>query len=192
MVNFGLREMKKRPIPIVIWLFLLPLFVAGMYILAMRLQGLIRYDPSYFTGHYQELYPSPGVVASAIELALHDNTPSTFAELTGLRYKMRPPQPNPDVHLMLALKVTDTGYYQYLFFNVKTYQRIVYNVKEVNGRWILVPRDPYYFLDSGDWLLFFVPAVTIWWSLLAVVAAGTAIFRLAARFREQLYGPDKS
>jgi hypothetical protein len=184
--------MKNRTVYLVSGLFLLPLFAAGMYILVVRLQGLIRYDPSYFTEYYQGLYPSPGAVASAIELALHNETPSTFAELTGLRHEMRPPQASPDVRLMIVLKVTDAGYYQYLFFNVKTYQRIVYNVKEVNGRWILAPRDPYYFLDSGDWLLFFTPATAIWWSLLAVVAVGTVTFRLAARFREQLYHPNKS
>ena len=192
MVNFALREMKIRTVYLVIGLFLLPLFAAGMFILVVRLQGLVRYDPSYFTEQYQELYPSPGAVASAIELALHDDTPSTFAELTGLRHKIRPPQPNPDIHLMVALKVTDAGYYQYLFFNVKTYERIVYYVKEVDGRWVMVPRDSYYYLDSGDWLLFFTPAATIWWSLLAVIAAGAVTYRLAARFREQLYHPYKN
>ncbi len=184
--------MKSRTVYIWIGLFLLPLIAAGIFILALRLQGLIRYDPSYFTEHYQELYPSPGAVASAIELALHNNTPSIFAELTGLRHKIRPPQPNPDIHLMVVLKVTDSGYYQYLFFNVKTYERIVYHIKKVDGRWVMVPRSPYYFLDSGDWLLFFIPAATIWWSLLAVVAVGTAIYRLAARFREQQYRPDQN
>jgi hypothetical protein len=184
--------MKRHTVFLVIGLFLLPLFAAGMYILVERIQGLIRYDPSYFTEYYQELYPSSGAVASAIELALHNNTPSTFAELTGLRHKMRPPQANPDIHLMVALKVTDAGYHQYLFFNVKTYERIVYNVKEVDGRWVLVPRDPYYFLDSGDWLLFFTPAATIWWSLLAVISVGMFTFRLATRFREQLYHLDKN
>ncbi len=192
MINFGLREMKSRTVYIWIGLFLLPLIAAGIFILALRLQGLIRYDPSYFTEHYQELYPSPGAVASAIELALHNNTPSVFVELTGLRHKIRPPQANPDIHLMVVLRVTDSGYYQYLFFNVKTYERIVYHIKKVDGRWVMVPRSPYYFLDSGDWLLFFIPAATIWWSLLAVVAVGTAIYRLAARFREQQYRPDQN
>jgi len=160
-----------------------------MFVLVVRAQALFRYDQSYFTQHYQKLYPSPGAVASAIELALHNDTPSIFAELTGLRHKLRPPQANPDIRLMVVLKVTDSGYFQYLFFNIKTYQRIVYNVKEVDGRWVMVPRDLYYFLDSGDWLLFFIPAATIWWSVLAVIAVGTAIFQLAARFRQQLYRP---
>jgi hypothetical protein len=177
--------MKRQTVFLGIGLFLLPLFAAGMFILVVRVQALFRYDRSYFTPHYQELYSSPGAVASAIELALHNDTPAVFAELTGLRRKIRPPQANPDLHLMVLLKVTDAGYFQYLFFNVKNYQRIVYNIKKVDGRWVMVPRDLTYFLDSGDWLLFFSPAVTIWWSVLAVIAIGMAIFYLAARFREE-------
>jgi hypothetical protein len=184
--------MKRHTVFLGIGLFLLPLFAAGAFILVVRFQGFFRYDQSYFTEHYQELYPSPGAVVSAIELALHDNTPAIFAELTGLRHKMRPPQANPDIRLMIVLKVTDRGYFQYLFYNVKTYERIVFNVKEVNGRWVLAPRDIHYFLDSGDWLLFFLPAAAIWWSVLSVIAAGTAIYRLAARFREQLFRPYKN
>jgi hypothetical protein len=184
--------MKRRTVYIGIGLFLLPLFAAGGFILTVRALALFRYDPSYFTPHYQELYPSPGTVASAIEQALHDDTPSLFAELTGLRLKIRPPQANPDVRLMILWKVTDKGYFQYLFFNTRTYHRIIYNIKQVDGRWVWVPRDLYYFLDSGDWLLFFSPAAAIWWIVLTVTAVGLGIFSIAARFREQQYRFPKS
>lgn len=187
MVNFGLREMKNRSLAIALGLFVLPLFAAGIFILSLRVQAIFRYDQAYFAPHYQELYASPGSVATAIELALHNNDPALFAELTGLRHKIRPPQANPNLYFMTVLKVTDSGYFQYLFFDVKTYLRTVFNIKKVDGRWVMVPRDAYYFLDSGDWLLFFLPATAVWWSLLAVIAIGMAISRIAARFREQIY-----
>jgi hypothetical protein len=179
--------MKRRTVYIGIGLFLLPLLAAGVYVLAVRAMALFRYDPSYFTPQYQDQYPSPGTVASAIEQALHKDNPAIFAELTGLRRRIRPPQANPNVRLMILWKVTDQGYFQYLFFNTKTYQRIMYNIKQVDGRWVWVPRDLYYFLDSGDWLLFFLPAAALWWSVLVVIAVGVSIYTLAARFREQQY-----
>ena len=187
MVNWGLREMKNRSLYLGLGLFVLPLFAAGIFILSVRAQAIFRYDQAYFTPHYQELYSSPGSVATAIESALHNNDPALFTELTGLRHKMRPPQANPNLYLMIVLKVTDAGYFQYLFYDVKTYLRTVFNIKKVDGRWVMVPRDAYYFLDSGDWLLFFLPATILWWSVLAVIGIGMAVSRIAARFREQIY-----
>jgi hypothetical protein len=184
--------MKRQFFYIGLGLFLLPIFVAGLFILIVRIQTLSRYDQAYFTAQYQERYRSPGLVAAAIEQALHSDDRSIFAELTGLRAKIRPPEANPDIRLMIVLKVTDAGYFQYLFFNTQNYQRIVYNIKKVDGRWVFVPRDAYYFLDSGDWLLLFTPLLIVWWGLLAVTSLGIGILYLAARFREQLYGISKS
>ncbi len=183
--------MKRQFFYIVFGLFLLPLLAAGLFILVVRIQTLSRYDQAYFTAQYQERYASPGSVAVAIEQALHSDDRSIFAELTGLRKKIRPPEANPDIHLMIVLKVSDAGYFQYLFFNTQNYQRIVYYIKQVGGRWVMVPRDAYYFLDSGDWLLFFTPLLIVWWGLLAVTSLGVGIVHLAARFREQLYGIPK-
>ena len=179
--------MKTRTLLLGLGLFVLPLFAAGIFILSVRAEAIFRYDPAYFTPHYQELYSSPGSVATAIESALRNNDPALLAELTGLRHKIRPLQTNPNLYFMTVLKVTDAGYFQYLFLDVKTYLRTVFNIKKVDGRWVMVPSDAYYFLDSGDWLLFFLPATAVWWSLLAVIAIGVAISRIAARFREQVY-----
>jgi hypothetical protein len=88
---------------------------------------------------------------------------------------------------MILLKIDDAGYFQYLYFDVKTYERIVYNVKQVNGRWVVVPRDAYYYLDSGKWLIVLIPSVTIWWSLLIVIGVAIFIFRIAAKARARLF-----
>jgi len=183
--------MKRQFYYMGVGLFLLPLLAAGLFILTVRIQALSRYDQAYFTPQYRELYDSPGSVSIAIEQALHRDDRPIFAELTGLRRKINPPEANPNIHLMIVLKVTADGYFQTLFFNTKNYQRIVYNIKKVGGRWVMVPRDAYYFLDSGDWLLFFTPVLIVWWGLLAVVSVSIGTFHLAARFREQLYGISK-
>lgn len=183
--------MKPRWIYIWIGLFLLPLALAGVYILGVRFQALFRYDKAYFTPDYQKLYSSPGSVAGAIEGALHGDDRSIFVELTGLRHPIRPPAKNPNERMMIVLEVTRAGYFQELFFDVKTFQRSIYHIKKVDGRWVMVPPDAYYYLDSGDWLLFYTPLLLVWWSLLVVVAMGISVFRLASAFRQQLYGVGK-
>jgi hypothetical protein len=135
------------------------------------------------------MYGSPGSVATAIEHAVKDGDFSSYPELTGLRVKGIPPEHNPNLRLMIALKVTDNGYFQYLFFDVKNNHRTIYQIKKVHGRWVMAPPDAFYFLDSGEWLLFFTPLLTIWWSLIAVVAVAVAVFRIAGHFRDQIYRP---
>jgi len=181
--------MNKRAIYIGMGLILLPLLAAGAFILIVRIQAIFRYDPTYFAPAYQERYASPGAVAIAIEGVLHGEDRSIFAELTALRRQIQPPETNPNVRLMILLDVTDQDYYQFLFFDVVTYHRMLINVKQVGGRWVMAPQDAYYFLDSGDWLLFSTPALAIYWSLLVVVLVGAGVFKLAARFRRQIYEP---
>lgn len=179
--------MNKRHIYVGTGLLLLPILVVGAFILIVRIQAIFRYDPAYFTPAYQERYASPGAAAIAIEEGLHNEDPSIYAELTGLRRQIHPPDANPNARLMMLWEVTDEDYYQYLFFDVVTYHRLMFNVKQVDGRWVMVPQDTFYFLDSGEWQLFFTPAVTIYWSLLVVILVGAGIFKLAARFRRQIY-----
>ncbi len=190
MVNFPLL-MKKWVVYLGIGLFLLPLFAAGLYIMFVRIEALFRYDQTLFTSDYQKQYASPGSVAIAIEQALNTGDLSIFTELTGLRSRFRPPEANPNLRLMVLIDVSEAGYYQYLYFDVKNYHRFVFNTKQVDGRWVMAPQDTYYYLDSGDWLLFFTPFLSLWWSLLAVISASVGIFTLAKRFRQQLYGPAK-
>ena len=179
--------MNKRIAYLGIGLFLLPLIAAGGFMLIVRLQAIFRYDPAYFTPAYQKQYASPGAVASAIEQGLRGENQEIFAELTGLRRKIQPPEANPNLRLMILLEVTDRDYYQFLFFDIQNYHRLLIPVKEVGRRWVMAPQDLYYYLDSGDWLLFFTPALAIYWSLLAVILVGAGIYRLAASFRRQLY-----
>ena len=50
-------------------LVLTPVLLAGLYILAVQVYGLFRYDQSYFSAEYQDVYYSPGTVAIDLEQA---------------------------------------------------------------------------------------------------------------------------
>jgi hypothetical protein len=181
--------MNKNIVYLGICLFTLPLVLAGLFIMAVRVQGLFRYDPAYFTPEYKKHYSYPGAVAAGIEEGLHTADSALFAELTARRGRFQTPEANPNVRQLIVLEVTDSGYYQVLYFDMHTYRRIVYHIKEVSGRWVMVPEDAFYFLDSGDWLVFFTPAAVIWWSVMVVVWVGIGIYRMAVHFRNEIYRP---
>jgi hypothetical protein len=87
--------------------------------------------------------------------------------------------------LTIVLDVDQRGYFHYLFFDVKTYRRAVYYIKEVNDRWVVVPEDAIFAFNSGRWLVTFSPLAAIWWTILIFSGLGIMIFFRAARFREE-------
>lgn len=171
---------------IFIGLAILPLFLAGLFILYVVIQLPYRYDMSYFTPQYQEKYNAPGDVATAMEEVLQTGDSLLYAELTGLRRKAQAPEANPNMVLTIVLDVDELGYFHYLYFDVKTYKRAVYYIKEVNDRWVLIPEDAVFAFKSGRWLLTFAPLAALWWSILFFVGFGIYIFRRSARFRKEL------
>jgi hypothetical protein len=179
--------MKKHHLLQFAGLAFLPLAVAGLLVLVVAIQAQFRYDQNFFTARYQDLYSSPSIVAEALEKSIRTNDPPLYAELTGLRKKSRPIEHNPNIRLAILLQVDDAGYFQYLFFDVKTYARSTFYIKKVMGRWVVVPQDMYFYLDSGRWLVFFTPLALIWWGALLIGALVILIHRSAARFREGIF-----
>ena len=171
---------------IFIGLALLPLLIAGLFILYVVVQIPFRYDMSYFTPQYQEIYSAPGNVAAALEEVLRTGDSLVYAELTGLGPKARAPEANPNMALTIVLDVDELGYFHYLYFDVKTYKRAVYYIKEVNDRWVVVPEDAIFAFNSGRWLVTITPLAAIWWAIIFFVGLGIFIFRKSARFREEL------
>lgn len=179
----------RRSVPylyIFIGLALLPLLLAGLFILYVVVQIPFRYDMSYFTPQYQEIYSAPGNVAVALEEVLRTGDSLVYAELTGLRLKARAPQANPNMALTIVLDVDELGYFHYLYFDVKTYKRAVYYIKEVNDRWVVVPEDAIFAFKSGRWLVTITPLAAIWWAILIFSGLGVLIFYKSARIREDL------
>lgn len=78
---------------IFLWLF------AGLFILYVVVQIPFRYDMSYFTPQYQEIYSAPGDVAVALEEVLRTGDSLLYSEMTGLRLKAQAPQANPNIAL---------------------------------------------------------------------------------------------
>ena len=171
---------------IFIGLALLPLLMAGLFILFVVVQIPFRYDMSYFTSQYQEIYNAPGNVAVALEEVLRTGDSLLYSELTGLRQEAQVPQANPNMALTIVLDVDDLGYFHYLFFDVKTYRRAVYYIKEVNDRWVVVPEDAIFAYNSGRWLATFTPLAAIWWTILICSGLGVLIFYRSARYREEI------
>jgi len=177
----------KNPLTIFFLLAALPMVLTGLFVVLVRIQGQFRFDPVYFNAQYQEKYFAPGVVAQSMEQVIHNGDMQLYAELTGLRKMARPPAQNPNVHLAILYDVNQAGYFQYLYFDVKTYHRSTYYVKEEMGRWVVVPEDAYFYLDSGRWLLVFTPLIIIWWAILLTVGLGKLVFNLASRFRRDIF-----
>lgn len=178
-----------KPLPylyIFIGLAFVPLLLAGLFILFAAVQIPFRYDMSYFTPQYRERYNAPGDVAVTLEEVLHTGDATVYSELTGLRLKARVPEANPNMALTIVLDVDELGYFHYLYYDVKTYERAVYYIKEINNRWVLVPEDAVFAFNTGRWLLTFTPLAAIWWAILLSVGLGLWIFRLSARFRADL------
>ncbi len=183
---FRLSRRSKLSLLIFIGLALLPLLLAGLFILFVLVQIPFRYDISYFTPQYQELYDGPGDVAAALEEVLRTGDSRLYSELTGLRREARTPEANPNMVLTIVLEVDELGYFHYLYYDVRTYRRAVYYIKEVGERWVVIPEDAIFAFNSGRWLVTFTPLAAIWWVILFFVGLGVMIFRGSARFREEL------
>ena len=165
---------------------LLPLVLAGLFVLVVQVQGLRRYDPVYFSEVYAERYDTPGAVARALEGALQTNDRALLAELQGLRW-LAAFKTSPKLIFVMLWERGDR-YISYLYFEMDTYKRHMHYVEQVGERWVVSPPDAYYYLHSGRWLVVFSPLAIVWWLLEIVVTLAVLVYRLSARLRAQMYG----
>lgn len=159
-------------------LVLIPLILAGLYIVAVQVNAIFRYDQAYFSQEFAEAYASPGSVARALEGVLQNGDSQLYAELTGLKQDFSEMSAQPNQHFSILVEVDDLGYFHYLYFDMDTMHRATHYVKEVNGRWVTVPQDAFFYFDSGQWMKVFMPVTVSWWVLLGAIA----IMKLLAYF----------
>ena len=165
---------------------LLPLVLAGLFVLVVQVQGLRRYDPTYFSATYTERYDTPGSVARALEGALQADDRELLAELQGLR-RLAAFKTSPKLIFVMLWEHGDR-YISYLYFEMDTYKRHVHYVEQVEERWVVSPPDAHYYFHSGRWLVVFTPLAIVWWFLEIVVTLAVLVYRLSARLRVQMYG----
>lgn len=152
--------LAARPVVVIA---LLPVAVLGLLISVTRGEGWMRYDPEYFTPVYLEKYATASATAKALEQGLQTGDPGLSTELQGLRRPRELPA-GPDIELVMLWSRT-TRYTTYLYVDRWTYQRYLYPLTQVRGRWVVAPEDIYYWMRSGRWRSLFLPVALTWWGL---------------------------
>jgi hypothetical protein len=176
----------RGPIRSIVTVAFLPFVVLGVLVLAVRLYGWVRYNPTYFTRAYVEQYSTPEAAARALEQAIQTNDKRLRAEVEGLRWPGRF-ETRPSVALVMLWERNDR-YRVYLYFDRQTYERLLVPVEQVRGRWVVSPLDLTYALHSGQWRRVFFPAAIAWWVLGAAGAGAVWLCRRSARLRRWLLG----
>lgn len=181
----SLAKIWSRDLRWVVVAILFPLMALGFYVLAVHVLGASRYDPRYFTAEYQQDYDSPGAVALALEAALQSGDRAVLAELQGRQHPANLPT-SPFVTFVMLTNRTDR-FFTYLYMDMRTYQPYDYHLEKVEGRYVVMPPDAYYYLYSGRWILVFLPLAAGWWLLSLLVFLLVSVHRLSVRLRQQIY-----
>lgn len=166
----------------ILLLALIPVVLAGAFLLGARIHARFRYDETYFSAAYQQQYASPGSVAIALEQALQQGDSQLYAELTGMQREFTL-EAYPELAYMLLVEVDQADYFHYLYFDFDTFHRQTHYIKEQNQRWIAVPEDVYFYFDSGQWLRVFFPLALTWWVFLLAFSIIKGLSHLGARTR---------
>jgi len=142
---------------------LVPFVVLGLLVLGVKLDGLARYDPAYFTAGYMEKYGEPAEVVRVLEQALQTGNGPLLAGLQGLR---RPGQFETGGAISFIRLWERRGrYVTYLYVDMHSYERYEHHLEQIKGRWVVAPEDVRYYLYSGRWKDVFLPLAVGWWVL---------------------------
>lgn len=161
---------------------LLPLMALGLYVLVVHTLSASRYDPRYFTAEYQEQYDTSATVALALEAALQSGDRTALTTLQGRRHPADLTT-SPYVSFVMLTNRTDR-FLTYLYVDMRTYKTYDYHLEKVDGRYVVMAPDAYYYLYSGRWIQIFLPVAAVWWLLSLVVFLLVLVRRLSARLRE--------
>jgi hypothetical protein len=169
-------------------LLLLPFALLALAFLVKWVQGLVRYDPVYFSAEYLERYEVPSGLLTDAETALRQGDAALFAQIQGTRQAPRGVEPLPNVRFLIYWDQYGK-YSDYLFMDTRNYHRYMQHVKLFRGRYVSVPEGFYYYLDSGRWTYIFGPLLAIWWLIVILFTIGVWIYRSMAAVRKDMYGP---
>jgi len=141
---------------------LVPLAVAAIYVAAVRLANLDRFDPAYFTPDLVQEYNTPGHVAGELAVALQNNDAAKLAVLEGLRRPVSFPTGG-DLTVALIRPMDKSTYVKALIADAASKDYAVYRIGKIQGRWVVSPEDAFYAVDSGVWAATFLPIALAWW-----------------------------
>ena len=159
---------------------LMPFVVLGLLVSLVKVYGLVRHDPSYFSGTYRAQYATPGAVAKALESALQNGDLSLMAELQGLRWPSTF-DTGPAITWVQLWERTDR-YVTYLYYDVSTNEPYLYHMEEVRGRWVVSPSDLCHFIDSGAYKSRFLTFSLLWWASSLVTLGLVHLLSTSERF----------
>lgn len=171
----------------VLGLLLLPFIITGIFLLIAFIEDLTRYNQAYFNDGYQARYAVPSSLITDLENALRSGDETLLAKLQGTRHVPRNMESKPNLRFMIFWEY-DGKYSEYLFIDTSNYHRHMQHLKEVNGRYIVVPDGLYYMANSGRWLSTFGPIAVFWWLVVILFTLGIWFYRSMAAYRQKQYG----
>lgn len=182
-----MKNRKLLDLPYVIGLMLLPIILAGVFLLATWISGLIRYDPALFSAEYQKRYAVPSPLLGELEKALRNGDEALMAQLQGTRRAQANLEPLPNVRFLIFWD-SHGEYTDYLFMDTRNYLRYLQHLRLVDGRYVRVPDGAFHLADSGRWKSFFGPLAGIYWLLVIIFTLCVWIYRLMSAYRQKIYG----
>ena len=156
---------------------LIPFVLLGLLVSVGKAYGLMRHDPAFFTGTYQERYDTPGAVAKALESALQTGDTALLAELQGLRWPASF-ESGPAI-TWVQLWERNGRYVTYLYYDVSANRPYLYHMEEAGDRWVVSPSDMYHFVESGAYKRWFLTFSLVWWAS-GIVMMGLVYLSLAS------------
>lgn len=163
---------------------LVPFVALGVLVLAVKLGGLVRFDPAYFTAEYRDEYHAPPAVVRALEQGLQTGNEALLAELQGRRWPARFEMA--DTISFVRLWQREGRYVTYLYVDMHSYERYLYHLEQVRGRWTVAPEDVRFSLYSGRWKDVFLPLAAGWWALGAAVVGFVWLLRTSDSLHARL------
>lgn len=166
-------------------ILLVPFVALGLLVLAIKVGGLVRYDPAYFVDEYVTEYGSSPVVARALERSLQTGNRGLSAELQGLRRPAR--FEAAETISFVKLWQRQGRYVTYLYVDMNSYERYPHHLEQIKGRWVVAPEDVRYYLYSGRWKDLFLPLAIAWWILGLGVLGFLWLLRNSESLRSRLF-----
>ena len=171
----------------VLFLLVVPFLATGVAFVIVFVQGQLRYNPEYFSEEYVARYQILAPFLTDLETALQNGDAELMSVLQGTHGNPRPITPNQNIRYSFLLN-RQGGYDNHIYWDIQTYVRYVQHIKEVDGRYVVVPASLYYYVDSGSWPTVFTPPALYWWSFVLIITVAIWIYRFLAAVRRELFG----